>query len=344
MTLTEHLPHRRIEAWKWTDVRRAVREDAPGLRIAATPKFTPPEGVFVSQGEGHPSDTIMGRLAANFAGQSWNVYVPAGTQPIAPLLVEDMVQGHACMAMMIDKGASLTLIEYHRGTSGAFANIDLHIHLAEGAHLTRIIVQDDPEETVRISTACIAAEGGAKLDQFTLSFGGALTRLETRIYGEGEAVEALINGAYLLDGKRHADMTSHIDLKSPNCTIRQSVKGVVTERSRGVFQGKFHVHQAAQHTDAEMRHDALMLSDTSEVRAKPELEIYADDVACAHGNTIGQLDESALFYMRQRGIPISQARALLMEAFISSVFDDVEDDEMRDSLLGKIQDWLRRDT
>ena len=89
-----------------------------------------------------------------------------------------------------------------------------------------------------------------------------------------------------------------------------------------------------------MRHDALMLSDTSEIRSKPELEIYADDVACAHGNTIGQLDESALFYMRQRGIPAAEARALLTEAFVAVVFDDMDDEELQSSLLGKVRDWL----
>jgi len=127
----------------------------------------------------------------------------------------------------------------------------------------------------------------------------------------------------------------------PDCTIRQAVKGVVTDKSRGVFQGKFHVRRPAQHTDAEMRHDALMLSDTSEIRSKPELEIYADDVACAHGNTIGQLDESALFYMRQRGISLGEARALLTEAFVADVFDDLDDEGLRESLLAKIREWLK---
>ena len=156
----------------------------------------------------------------------------------------------------------------------------------------------------------------------------------------GNAVKATINAAYLLDGSRHCDMTSYIDLACPDGHIRQSVKGVTADKSRGVFQGKFHVRRPAQHTDAEMRHDAIMLSDTSEIRSKPELEIYADDVACAHGNTIGALDESALFYMRQRGIPLAQARALLTEAFLGSVFDTLEDEVMRESLLEKLRGWL----
>lgn len=135
-------------------------------------------------------------------------------------------------------------------------------------------------------------------------------------------------------------MTSYIDLSAPDALIRQSVKGVVADKARGVFQGKFHVRRPAQHTDAEMRHDALMLSDSAEIRSKPELEIYADDVACAHGNTLGALDEQALFYMRQRGIPIKQARTLLTEAFVVDVFDDMKDEALRESMRTKIRAWL----
>ena len=195
---------------------------------------------------------------------------------------------------------------------------------------------------MRIATTHVTAWANAELVQHTLAFGGKLSRLETRMAGMGKAVKATINAAYLLDGQRHCDMMSYIDLACPDGHIRQSVKGVTADKARGVFQGKFHVRRPAQHTDAEMRHDAIMLSDTSEIRSKPELEIYADDVACAHGNTIGALDESALFYMRQRGIPLVEARAMLTEAFLASVFDTLEDEVMRESLLEKLREWLGR--
>lgn len=335
-----HLPHRRMEAWKWTDVRGSVSENAKGLSSVGAPLITPPEGIHIGQGEGHASDTPMGKMAAMFAGHSWQVYVPAGAKPQTPLVIENIEHGHTRLAIMVDAGASLDMVEYYKGKAVSFSNFDVHIHLGEGASLTRTIVQDDPDNHVRVVTTCVAAEENAKIEHYTLSFGGAMSRLETRLYGEGKHISAAINGAYLLDGKRHVDMTSHIDLKEPDCTIRQAVKGVVTDKARGVFQGKFHVAREAQLTDAEMRHDALMLSETSEIRAKPELEIYADDVECAHGNTIGQLDDSALFYMRQRGIPAAEAKALLTEAFIADVFDDIKDDEMKESLLTKIREWL----
>ncbi len=338
--ILSQLPHRRMEAWKWTDVTRAVSEETGGLSKAMTPRFTPPDGVFVSQGEGHPSEHIMGKLAQNFAGESWNIYVPENTMPDGILLIEDLSAGHSRMTMMVDKGTDVTLVEYHKGQAGGFANIDQQYHIAKGAKLTRIVVQDDPSDMTRIATTCVAAEEGAQLEQYILSFGGALSRLETRLYGEGENIEAHMNGAYLLSGDKHVDLTSYTNLKHPNCLIRQSVKGVVTDKAKGVFQGKFHVERPAQLTDAEMRHDALMLSDRAQVRSKPELEIYADDVACAHGNTIGALDDSALFYMRQRGIPMAQAKALLTEAFVASVFDDLDDEEMKTSLMDQISKWL----
>ena len=338
--ILNQLPNRRMEAWKWTDVTRSVTDGQTGLSKAMTPRFTPPEGMFVSQGEGHPSEHIMGKLAQNFAGESWNIYVPENTEPDASILIEDLNAGHSRMAMMVDKGASVTMVEYHKGKAGAFANIDQQIHLAKGAKLTRILVQDDPADMTRVGTTCIAAEEGAQFEQYILSFGGALTRLETRLYGEGEGIEAHMNGVYLLSGQKHTDLTSYTNLKHPNCLIRQNVKGVVTDKAKGVFQGKFHVEREAQLTDAEMRHDALMLSDRAQIRSKPELEIYADDVACAHGNTIGALDDSALFYMRQRGIPMAQAKALLTEAFVASVFDDLDDEDMKASLMDQISKWL----
>ena len=255
-------------------------------------------------------------------------------------IIEGLNRGHMRLRINLGKGATLSVIEHHAGDKGRFVNIDQTITLKAKARINRTLIHNDPDDCVRIATTHITAWKDAKFVQHALSFGGSLSRLETRLAGMGKNIDAVINGAYLLRDNRHCDMTSYIDLAVPDCTIRQAVKGVVTDKARGVFQGKFHVRRPAQHTDAEMRHDALMLSDSAEIRSKPELEIYADDVACAHGNTIGQLDESALFYMRQRGIPVGEARALLTEAFVADVFDDLEYEDLKESLLGKVRDWL----
>jgi Fe-S cluster assembly protein SufD len=339
----DNLPNRRDEAWKWTDVRGRVSEEAAGLSVAGLPKFTLPKGVTVSEVETDDLDTdsVMAKLARNFGGKVWAISVPEGFSSETPLIIEGLNRGHIRIRVDVAKGANLSVIEHHAGDAGGFVNIDMTVTLKADAKFDRTIVHNDPEDCVRVATAHITAWNDAEVTQHALSFGGALSRIETRMAGMGKEIEATLNGAYLLDDKRHCDMTSHIDLAVPDCIIRQAVKGVVTDKARGVFQGKFHVRRPAQHTDAEMRHDALMLSDTSEIRSKPELEIYADDVACAHGNTMGQLDESALFYMRQRGIPLAEARALLTEAFVADVFDDLEDEDLRKSLLGKIREWLK---
>jgi len=322
MTLdTQNLPTRRDEAWKWTDVRGRVSDDVAGLSVAGLPKFTLPEGVSVSEVESDDLDTdsAMAKLARNFGGKVWAIAVPEGFNAEAPLVIEGLNRGHIRIRIDIAKGARLSVIEHHAGDAGGFVNIDMTVTLKAEAKFDRTIVHNDPDDCVRIATAHITAWNDAAVTQHALSFGGALSRIETRLAGMGKNIEATLNGAYLLDERRHCDMTSYIDLAVPDCTIRQAVKGVVTDKSRGVFQGKFHVR-----------------------RPKPELEIYADDVACAHGNTIGQLDESALFYMRQRGIPLGEARALLTEAFVADVFDDLDDEDLRESLLVKIREWLSR--
>ncbi|MDB5441911.1 MAG: SufBD protein, partial [Phenylobacterium sp.] len=132
-----------------------------------------------------------------------------------------------------------------------------------------------------------------------------------------------LDGVYLLADKRHADLTTVVTHEGTDGVTMQMTKGVVRDQARGVFQGRIVVAQGADRTDARMEHHALILSDRAEVDAKPELEIYADDVACSHGNTIGALDEEALFYARQRGIPEVQARALLTQAFIGEVIDRI---------------------
>ena len=336
------LPTRRDEAWKWTDVSRSVAGIARGQDKPAPVQIFVPEGVTVVRSETHSvaNDSNLQKLSTEYADQLFHITVPAGFSSDQPIQIEGLTHGHAQISLKLGKGAKVQLVEHYDGQDGAFVNTHFNIKLEAGALLDRVVVQTDPEDCVRIATTHITAWADAEHRQHALAFGGKLSRLETRFAGMGADVKATMNGAYLLNGSRHCDMTSYVDLTCPGSEIRQSVKGVTDDKAKGVFQGKFHVRRPAQHTDAEMRHDAIMLSDTSEIRSKPELEIYADDVACAHGNTIGALDESALFYMRQRGIPKAQAKALLTEAFLASVFDTLEDDVMRESLIEKMRGWL----
>ncbi len=333
------LPHRRMEAWKWTDVR--ARETVPksGLTSAMTLDIDLPDGLSLRRADEPAKDHPMGKIARNFCGKAYMIDVPAGFQSAKPLKLNGLGQGHGRIFVKIGAGAKLEVWENHESTTPDFVNLEISFDLGEAAELTRTLIHTDHADTTRIITAYINAWGGAKIRQYALSFGAGIARLETNIAALGEGVSAEINGAYLLSGKRHTDMTSLIDLTGENAHIRQCVKGVVSDKARGVFQGKFHVRRPAQFTDAQMRHDALMLSDTSEIRAKPELEIYADDVACAHGNTLGALDESALFYMRTRGIAAPQARALLTQAFVAEAFEGMADNT---EFTARIEAWLEQ--
>lgn len=331
--MRDTLPHRGIEEWKWSDLRSAVSAHNPdGFDQALVADLSGPtvdlSGPAISD---TPTDP-MGQIAAEYSDGVTSILIPAGATLDAPLELCGLETGNARFRIEVGEGASLDVIEHHSAQSG-FANVDLTYIVRDGATLRRTVRSDDGAEMIRHVRARVTLWDGAKFHQTLLTFGGALTRLETRIAGMG-AVDATLSGAYLLDGERHADVTNYIDFAAPGSVVRDAVAGVVTDKGKGVFQGKFHVRRPAQETDAEMRHDALMLSETAKINAKPELEIYADDVECAHGNTIGQLDENALFYMRQRGIPDAQARAMLLEAFIAARLGEDE------GLLTKVRAWL----
>ncbi len=328
-----HLPHRGLEAWKWSDLKSTVEARKPdGLSGPMRPALSTLDGMIIGETKPAEGSDPMTKMASILSGGATKITVPDGAQFDQPLVLRDLRQGNAQIVIEIGKGASLSVVEHHESDAG-FVNLDLRYTVREGGSLSRTLISQDGAHVVRHARAHVTLWDGARFNQTLLTFGGAFTRLETRLACMG-AVEVEMSGAYLLDGSRHADITHYIDFAAPGSTVRDTVAGVVTDKSRGVFQGKFHVRRPAQQTDAEMRHDALMLSDKAKINAKPELEIYADDVECAHGNTIGQLDEQSLFYMRQRGIPEGQARAMLIEAFIAARLGENED------MLALVRDWL----
>jgi Fe-S cluster assembly protein SufD len=211
--------------------------------------------------------------------------------------------------------------------------------------LQRVIVQENDAPAGQADTAVVLNEtvvtlgAGATFQQFILGEGARLARIETSVTAaEGAVVQ--MNGIYLAAARRHVDLTSRVAHTAPGVNTRQLVRGVARKGGRGVFQGKFLVERAGQKTDASMQHNALLLEEGAEVFAKPELEIYADDVACAHGNTAGQLDEDAVFYLRQRGIPDVDARAMITRAFLIEAVPDWMDDDLRGEIEARIDLWL----
>jgi Fe-S cluster assembly protein SufD len=163
-----------------------------------------------------------------------------------------------------------------------------------------------------------------------LTTGARRQRIETRVNHPGAHANVRLDGVYILENQRHADQTTVVTHGGVDGITSQLTKGVVDDQARGVFQGRIVVQPGADQTDARMGHHALILSDKAEVDAKPELLIFADDVACAHGNTIGALDDEQIFYARQRGIPELEARAMLTQAFLGEVVERIEHDGARE--------------
>jgi Fe-S cluster assembly protein SufD len=214
----------------------------------------------------------------------------------------------------------------------------LDIEVMPGAVFSTVLIQT--ECGVALAHRRVRLGAGARFRQFTLVTGARFARVETEVEvaGAGAAVE--MNGVYLVGARMHADLTSQVILQAEGAEIRQLVRGVARKGGRGVFQGKFKVERAAQKTDAEMQHNALLLEEGAEIFAKPELEIYADDVKCSHGNTAGQLDEAAIFYLRSRGIPEVEARAMVTRAFLLEALPEWLEGEVRAEIELRINAWL----
>jgi Fe-S cluster assembly protein SufD len=256
----------------------------------------------------------------------------------SPVIVQLAAAAAASEKLNLAPGESLMRVE--RLTAAGQDASSLEIVLGPGASLTRIVFQDAPDVSLNHVQARLAA--GSRFRQFVLSLGARFARVETDIEVNGADAEIALYGAYLLGEGRHADFTSLVRHEGAGATTRQLVKGAVRRGGRGVFQGKLFVGRAAQKTDARQHHQGLLLDEGAEIDAKPELEIYADDVACAHGNTVGALDEDALFYIRSRGVPAAAARALLVEAFLREAAPDWLPEAAAAEMERLLGSWLER--
>ena len=240
-------------------------------------------------------------------------------------------------------GSQAVLIEHHVGGEGAYlVNGATEVLVGAGAVLRHYKVQEEGPEAYHIYLNRVRIGRDAVYDNFVLSIGGRLARNQIEAAIEGSGAECLLNGAYMGLGRQHLDHTSLIDHAAPNARSRQVYHGVLDGQTRGVFQGQIIVRQAAQKTDGHQLNRALLLSDGAEIDSKPNLEIYADDVKCSHGATVGDLDKNALFYLRARGIPEPQARALLIAAFLNEVIDNEPVAAAQDIFRARVAAWLER--
>lgn len=321
------LPGKRDEDWRWTDLRGLIRQaPEPSAEIDADAVG---EGPFAGLGE----ETIV---VANGRGAA-HIGVEPGEAKVVELRVLSHGDGAHAARVSIDVEAHghLVLLESYEGDGGSYlAQTGLLLSLGAEAIVERIVLAGDGAEGVTVSEAKVELAPGATFAQTVVTGGARRQRLQTTVSHPGGHAALRLDGVYLLADKRHADLTTVVTHEAVHGTTEQLTKGVVRDQARGVFQGRIVVAQGADHTDARMGHHALILSDRAEIDAKPELEIYADDVSCAHGNTVGALDDDALFYARQRGIPEPEARAMLTEAFIGEVVDRIDHEPAREIVRG----------
>lgn len=308
------LPSRRDEDWRWTDLRgliRAVPPASPAVDGAVAP------GPF----DGLAADEIL------FVNGRQRHAATSGAGDVVALRFVSASEGAAhaaAYAIVVEPDTTLVLLESHEGRAGGyFSDVTLDIAVGEGARVERIVLIDDDAEAIDVVTAEVDLAPGATFNQTVLTTGARRQRVETRINHPGAHAEVRLDGVYVLADQRHADQTTIVTHGGVDGITSQLTKGVVDDQARGVFQGRIVVQPGADQTDARMGHHALILSDKAEVDAKPELLIFADDVSCAHGNTIGALDDEQVFYARQRGIPEPEAKAMLTQAFLGEVVERI---------------------
>jgi Fe-S cluster assembly protein SufD len=276
------------------------------------------------------------------------LHVPAHTTLTAPLYLQFHWEGeeartpegrHLRVLIVLDEGANLTLVEAHNGTPG-FSTIVSELRVAAGARLTHVRLER-LGGGARQSAATLGELGtSASYDGFYLSEGARFARHEALLKLAGSEAKAQLNGIYLVSNGRHCDNTTDFTHAAPNTASRQTFRGVLAGDARGVYQGCVRVMPEAQGTDARQMSRALLLSRQAEVATKPELEIFADNVKCSHGATAGELDRAALFFLRARGIPEAEARALLVEAFLGEIIDAAESETIRTLVAAAVTDWL----
>ena len=233
--------------------------------------------------------------------------------------------------VIVGENSHVQIIERHQSLNEnpVLTNSVTEIFAQKRAIVDYYKIQNDNLEANLIDNTYVSQQKETNVSVNTFSFGGNLTRNNLNFYHFGERIVSNLNGITIIGDKQHVDHYTLVQHSTPNCESHQDYKGIFSDRSTGVFNGKIFVEREAQKTNAFQKSNNILLGDKSTINAKPQLEIFADDVKCSHGCTIGQLDETAMFYMQQRGIPKKEAKALLMYAFSNAVIESIKIPELK---------------
>ncbi len=299
----------------------------------------------------YASITASGFSALNtaFLGEGAFVHIDADARIDEPVLLlfistgrTDEVCAQPRALIIAERGSQATVIEQYVcvGETSYFNNAITEVALGPNSGLEHYKLQEESGKAFHISTLQVYQGRDSRFTSHSVSLGGALVRNDINSVLDAEGAECELNGLYLATGRQHVDFHTRIDHRKPHGTSREFYNGVLAGRSRGVFNGRVYVHPHAQKTDAEQVNNNLLLSRDAEIDTKPQLEIFADDVKCSHGATVGQLDEDMVFYLRSRGITESAARGLLTYGFASDVIQRMSLAAVRAKLEEQLIAWL----
>ncbi len=250
----------------------------------------------------------------------------------APASDRPLVWHRRCL-IVVGPGSQARIVERYEGEAGKyFTNAVTEVFAAENAVLDYYRLQKESPQAFHIATVQVQQERGSNFTSHVIAQGGAIARTDLNVVLDGEGCECILNGLTLASGDQLIDNHTRIDHARPRCASHELYKAILDDRARGVFNGKIFVHQDAQKTDARQTNQTLLLSGDAMIDTKPELEIYADDVKCTHGASIGQLDEEQIFYLRTRGIDRESAQKLLTYAFAHDIISRIRIDALRDRL------------
>jgi Fe-S cluster assembly protein SufD len=277
------------------------------------------------------------------------VFVPRGTVVEKPIhILYATVPGGAAVAthprtlVVAGEGSQVSVVEefVSLGDGAHLSNAVAELVVGAGSVVGHYLIQRENREAFHVSTLRGQQGRGSSLTSHTVLLGGALTRRNIHPVLAGEGGECAINGLFMANGGQHMDSYMKVEHASPRCESRQVFKGILDGQSHGVFHGRIIVHKDAQKTDAKQTNMNLLLSEDAQIDTKPQLEIYADDVKCTHGATVGQIDEEAIFYLRSRGIADASARALLLYAFAGDMLQRIQIEPVRRHLEGLVARWV----
>jgi len=370
------LPTRRVEAWHYTDLRRLltiVPDFDPAAKVtqvaplvagsavfallngAAAPVTAPDgltvtalaeqlkDGVLADRLAPVDADDAVGAVNAALVSDGFSVQVAEGVELAHPVELQNLHGGgqvHGRFDVTVGAGAKATFIERQAGEGSVLASSLTSVEIGDGAEIVWIVLQEQPDDSSHLGQFNARLGENAKLVLFVVNAGGRLVRQEVRVAAAGDESVFTLRGVNLLAGQTHCDVSMVLEHLGYGAASTEIVRNVVTGKAHGVFQGQIRVAREAQKTDAKMACNTLLLSDEGEFSTKPELEIFADDVACGHGATVSEINTDHLFYLMARGVPEHEARALLVKAFLAEIIEELQDEVLVEALEAKLDAWF----